>query len=90
MMKREKMMVGDIFKLYEAIKKEVYEEKSIEEIEKDIKAVIDIQITDPSNKTDEYMRGLSNGLIMAKSLVDEKDPKFMNKDGSIEKDNKNE
>lgn len=84
------MMVGDIFKLYEAIKKEVYEEKSIEEIEKDIKAVIDIQITDPSNKTDEYMRGLSNGLIMAKSLVDEKDPKFMNKDGSIEKDNKNE
>lgn len=48
--------------------------------------IIKIQTTDPANKTDEYMRGLSNGLLVAKATVtdDEGDLKLINKDGELD------
>lgn len=39
--------------------------------------VMDIQLNDSSNETSEYMRGLSNGLIVAKSVLTSEEPKFL-------------
>ena len=36
--------------------------------------IMKIQLSDPANKTDNYMRGLSNGLILAKAILTDKDP----------------
>lgn len=39
--------------------------------------IMDVQLNDSSNKTSEYMRGLSNGLIVAKSVLTGQEPKFL-------------
>ena len=36
--------------------------------------IIKTQLANPANKTDNYMRGLSNGLILAKAIFTDKDP----------------
>ena len=45
---------------------------------KDLDDVMRIQLSDPSNKTDAYMRGLSNGLILAKATLENKEAHFIN------------
>ena len=46
------------------------------ELVKQLKELIVVQ-TDLENQTDEYHRGLANGLILALSLVDGKDPAYL-------------
>ena len=41
-----------------------------------LKQLISIQ-SDPENQTDDYHKGLANGLILALSLVDGKEPSFL-------------
>ena len=50
----------------------------------DIQNIFDIQVNDPSSKTDPYMRGMANGMIMLKSILDGCEPKFIDKP-SLEK-----
>jgi hypothetical protein len=52
-------------------------EHTIEEVEEDLTDLIEIQSSEPSVKTDEYMRGLANGLICARSCVNQLDPVYI-------------
>ena len=45
----------------------------------DIQNIYDIQVNDPSSKTDTYMRGMANGMIMLKSILDGRKPEFIGK-----------
>jgi len=46
-------------------------------IERELQRLIDIQLTDGNWNYDQYMRGLANGLLLAMSVVNGKDPKFL-------------
>jgi len=67
----------------------VNESTTLEKAAEDIDDLIKIQTTEPSvkqgDKEGEYMRGLANGLIVAKSAVDGKEPRLLNPDGKLEK-----
>ena len=54
-------------------------------IRAEIDAVMHIQLTDPSTKTDDYMQGLANGMIMIDSILKMCEPKFIVKKKSEEK-----
>lgn len=53
--------------------------KSLEDYEKDLDSLIDIQVKDPSNDSNPYMKGLSNGLLLAKGILNDIEPKFLGK-----------
>lgn len=67
---------------------EVNETMTIQKAIEDIQSLIDVQSSDPivqkGDEEGEYMRGLANGMIVAKACVDEKEPKFLNPDGKLE------
>ena len=51
--------------------------KNLEELEK-------IQVSDPSSKDDQYMRGMANGLILAVATMKNEEPRYINPDGLID------
>jgi len=53
-------------------------EKDSAGIASDIQDLIDVSVADPSTKKDDYMKGLGNGLAVAKSVVDGSEPNFVN------------
>ena len=63
-----------------AIKITEHDDKSIAS---DINDLIKVQKNDPIIKKEEYFRGLANGLIVAKSVVDGTDPKFVDAKESV-------
>jgi len=52
-------------------------EDTCHRIREDLKDILDIQCLDGNWNYDPYMYGLANGLIMAQSLIDEKEPIFL-------------
>ena len=52
-------------------------EHTIEQVENDLTDLIRIQSSEPTVKVDEYMRGLANGLICARSCVNQLDPVYI-------------
>lgn len=55
----------------------VDEAKDLEQVAKDIDDLIKIQANDPSTKVEDYMKGLGNGLAVAKACVDGYEPNFV-------------
>lgn len=51
--------------------------RDMKKILADIDSVMSIQLSEPSNKTDRYMRCLSNGMIMINSIIRGIEPKFL-------------
>ena len=43
----------------------------------DLKNIVDIQVAEPTCKTDEYMRGMANGLICALAVCTGEEPEYM-------------
>jgi len=54
------------------------EEKTDKEIASEIQDLINIQVNDPSTKKEDYMKGLGNGLVVAKAVADGKEPNWVN------------
>ena len=52
----------------------------------DIENIIRIQISDPSSKTDPYMRGMANGMIMIESIINGTEPKFIDSPRNLNQD----
>jgi len=42
-----------------------------------LRNITDIQCTKGNYTYDDYMRGMANGLILALSIMEDKDPKFL-------------
>ena len=59
----------------------------IRESQAELEDIMKIQLSDPCNVSDQYMRGLSNGLILAKHVGfdQEGEPEFINADGTRDK-----
>lgn len=57
----------------------IWKEEKKDKFLSDLDDVMKIQLSEPSNKTDPYMRGLSNGLIMAKAIYENKEANFLPK-----------
>ena len=55
---------------------------SYDKIISSINSVMHIQLTEPALKSDDYMRGLANGMILIESIIKGIQPLFFNKDGS--------
>ena len=45
-----------------------------------LKDIIKVRLNEPTSKTDDYMRGLSNGLLLAEAILEDKDPVYINKE----------
>ena len=45
--------------------------------------VIDIQLAEPTVKTDPYMRGMANGMLCAKAVITGEDPVYINKENIL-------
>ena len=39
--------------------------------------VMKIQLDDPASKTDPYMKGMANGMILVRALIVGEEPKFI-------------
>lgn len=46
---------------------------------KEIQSVMDVQLNDPSTRTDSYMRGMANGMILIDSIIRGIEPKYIEK-----------
>jgi len=44
---------------------------------KQLQDIIDIQCADGNWNYDSYMHGMANGLLMAQSIMDDKNPEFL-------------
>lgn len=59
--------------LLEKINQDLHQNK----VASDIANITEIASSDPAAKTDEYMRGMANGLQVANSAVNDKEPQFL-------------
>lgn len=53
------------------------DELKIEDVEKALDDLLDVQCADGNWNHDAYMHGMANGLILAKSLFSNKRPEFL-------------
>jgi hypothetical protein len=64
-------------RLIDALANKIPKPQALPQMMSKIDDVMKIQLAEPSTKTDSYMQGLANGMIMIKSIITGDEPKFI-------------